>query len=511
MIDKIKFLNGRTVINFTDPAAERLYKINSLNLIIGDNGSGKTALIKSIIKDLTSKKSGEKYIAVGKTDRLGIIYYTAAPFHRELPELRGNAVDFIDVSKSESKNQNFLTVAKDYIEVVKKLGISHKLRSVKVFDFAETAIALLNEISIDKTLKPNIPISQELLSLRLDSNILMKDHSSLTEQKIGLEDQWYEMTGLTERQNEIDVQLSILDSELEKVARASKNKLNAMVDRFIYECGAKTNASEINWIVASYILTRTQKSAVRLELTRRIYHNDFSGIDKSVVAELWNPAIKTVAAFVRFLNKNLPKSYSADRSKAVFSIDVPALLKFEKSAALIESANKFGLLHIGFDAISSGEAAILHQMTSIVHGIQDLERIGKKNFLIFIDEGDLLLHLRWQQQYLELITEKLSSVRSKLELRSLQLVIASHSPMLATDVLRRSITRLKSKGVAPSFGAPLQKIVNYSFGTSAMGRIATKTIADLRKKDKFDSIDLDIANQIDDDFIKDHVLRKVNS
>lgn len=506
MLDKIKLLNGRTVIDFRNPAAERLYGIDSLNLIIGDNGSGKTALIKSIVKDLTSDRSAKTHVAVGKTDRLGVIYYTAAPFHKEMAGSSNNAVEFLDVSKSESKRQNFLNVAVDYIEAAEKLKIEHKLHSVVKYDFTETALGLIEAFRSVSGLKSRPNFSSNILEHLKEADKLRHRHKILTAQKMKEERRWYEAS--SEDRKEIDLMLSVLETDIERLARESKDRLNQLVDRFIYECGAKTGVSVARWIVASHILKQTSSPAMRRELAQRIYEGNFSEIENSSLANLWNPAIKTVSDFIRFLSRNLPQSYNADRSMAVFSIDVAALLKLKNSVALIESANKFGLLDVGFDRISSGEAAILHQMTSIVHGIQQLARGGKKSFLIFIDEGDLLLHIRWQQQYLELLTEKLSAVRAKLELRSIQLVVATHSPMLATDVLKGSITRLKARGTMPSFGAPLQKIVNYSFGTTSLGNIASKTIAFLRNKTRLDAVESHIADNIDDDFIREYILHQ---
>lgn len=512
MIEKIKHISGQAVMNFDKSTSERLYKIDSVNLIIGDNGSGKTALIRSIIRDLTSSHAPEEYITTGKTDRLGVVYYTAAPFHRHMSAQKNDSIQFIDVSNSESKNQDFLSTAKDYIEVTEKLKIKNKLISTKIFDFTELAFNLIELLRPVRRSKLGIPFSENLESAVRDYERLQKYYLDLRSQQVGLEQQWYSADESNQEQKQIDVELSIIGSEIEDTASRIKCHNDKMIDIFIYECGVRTGISTIFWIATILVLSQSENLLKKRKLAKMIYTQDFAEIeDDKALSELWSSTLNLVKSFTRFLNKELPKSFTADRVKASYIIDVRSLLKCRVEPGLISAANKFGLVNIGYDNISSGEAAILHQITSIVHGIQELEKSNaKKNFLIFIDEGDLLLHLRWQQQYISLVSEKLSNLRSALNLRSIQLVIATHSPMLATEVLKPSVTRLKGKGAVPSFGAPLQKIVNYSFGTKSMGSIAQKTISRLCGKTELDATDAFIAKNIDDDYIRELIFRKAN-
>jgi hypothetical protein len=54
----------------------------------------------------------------------------------------------------------------------------------------------------------------------------------------------------------------------------------------------------------------------------------------------------------------------------------------------------------------------------------------------------------------------------------------------------------------------MQKIVNYSFGTTAIGAIAEKTINRLRATRVLGHDDLIIAAQIDDEFIRELLVQK---
>lgn len=511
MLEKIKELEGKTIINFLNKASKTLYGIDSLNLIIGDNGSGKTQLIRSIIQDLTSGRSPEKYIALGKTDRLGVIYYTSVPFHKEIPDRKNDSVTFIDISKVKNEYRSFYNAARDYIEVTEKLKINNKLRSVKVFDFTETASILIDSVAGVSASRSKMIFSKELLKLISDTKELQRSYDALTEQKNSLEDSWYEYAENSAERKQIDVEINIIESELEYVAVSHRKSNNSTIDRFIYESSTNSATAIIRWITTSYIISRNSNKLVHQKLAKRIYENNFSNIDDDAsLAKIWLPAFKAISSFVKFITNHIPDGYEAHRGKAIFNIDVPLLLSLNHPHEIIETANKFGLLNIGFDSVSSGEAVILHQITNIAHGIHSLYAQGKRNFLIIIDEADMLLHLKWQQQYIEMLTSKLSQLQKKLGIRSLQLIIATHSPMLATDVLKTSITRLKSKGALPSFGSPLQKIVNYSFNTESIGLIAKKTIKKLNDAEEFNSIQSYIVRNIDDDFIREHLMRKAD-
>lgn len=200
-----------------------------------------------------------------------------------------------------------------------------------------------------------------------------------------------------------------------------------------------------------------------------------------------------------------------DKGILTISANILKMLHAKVVPELVERAYRLDLLEIGFGGKSSGEAAIFHQMTSLSHSVRQLAAKGCRSFLIFIDEGDMLLHLEWQRRYLGLLDERLGSLKSDsaLDISSLQVIVATHSPLLATDALRASITRMPDDSSAlPAFGAPLQKIVNEGFGTKSVGSIAERKIRELMNKDSLSDSDRLLLEQIDDDFVKSYIKSK---
>ena len=212
--------------------------------------------------------------------------------------------------------------------------------------------------------------------------------------------------------------------------------------------------------------------------------------------------------FIEILGESGSGSTRLRKFHIEISVNTPRLLKADVDKRIIEAAHKNGLIKIGFDSMSSGQAAIMHQMINISQSIQSLVKQKRKEVLIFIDEGDLLLHLSWQREYISLLDKRLGILKKKNKIESLQVVIASHSPLLASDILRDSITRLDEGNKLPSFGAPIQQIVNYSFGTPSIGVVAQNTIRELKEKDQYSDRDIELINQIDDDFIRQLLLKK---
>ena len=86
---------------------------------------------------------------------------------------------------------------------------------------------------------------------------------------------------------------------------------------------------------------------------------------------------------------------------------------------------------------STGERAFLNLIGYIDEFLSDSI---EKDVIIFIDEIDLYLHPRWQQLILKYLINWLEEVYSD---RSIQLVITTHSPILLSDFTKERVIRLK--------------------------------------------------------------------
>lgn len=138
-------------------------------------------------------------------------------------------------------------------------------------------------------------------------------------------------------------------------------------------------------------------------------------------------------------------------------------------------------VRIGWNNVSSGLWALATQCQQLRTAIGSLaKRDDLVSILVLIDEGDAFLHLEWQRQYIATMNRFLAGCKKDYKVACLQLMIATHSPLLATDVPSTYVNRIHKRrlvATTPSFAAPLQTLLNTSFGAKTIGEHAMVTIS----------------------------------
>ncbi|WP_137524772.1 AAA family ATPase, partial [Escherichia coli] len=180
---------------------------------------------------------------------------------------------------------------------------------------------------------------------------------------------------------------------------------------------------------------------------------------------------------------------------------------------LLTIYNLNDIFKIDFSDMSSGQIAILAQIGAISDSITKLSDRGIRSILLLIDEGDAFLHIDWQRKYISNLNKMLGSLKTSLGIDNLQLILASHSPLLATDVPKDFITRLPIENATLSgFASPLYILLNESFGTKTIGEFATnkiETIIDKIPNRILTEKDYYLINNIDNPLIKSEIERLI--
>lgn len=137
---------------------------------------------------------------------------------------------------------------------------------------------------------------------------------------------------------------------------------------------------------------------------------------------------------------------------------------------------------------SSGMAALAMQFVEIRHAVRKIHSSGRRDvsLLLMIDEGDVFLHLEWQQKYVSLLNDFIAEIRADFSglFHSFQVILTSHSPVLMSDFPRDCIHRLYDVGGREdsrpirSFGAQLPDIVRFTGGAGTVGDFAFKKITE---------------------------------
>ncbi|WP_256353064.1 MULTISPECIES: AAA family ATPase [unclassified Pseudomonas] len=211
-------------------------------------------------------------------------------------------------------------------------------------------------------------------------------------------------------------------------------------------------------------------------------------------------------------NSSINNSISKDNETSL-TITKEIVGKYQIHPDLRKVADIYFELH--FDGMSSGQIAILLQFCNITAA---LEKISSKrdNILLLIDEGDAFLHLEWQRLYIQQLNDLLSGTVQSAGVSALQVIMATHSPLLATDVPKQFVCSLNEQqdGKTPkAFAATLHTLFNQSFKAKTIGEFASQRINEAvenyRNKNP-DARDEAVIKSIDNPIIGEEIHRLLN-
>ncbi|MEX3763692.1 AAA family ATPase [Paraburkholderia phenoliruptrix] len=163
--------------------------------------------------------------------------------------------------------------------------------------------------------------------------------------------------------------------------------------------------------------------------------------------------------------------------------------------------------------LSSGLLSLIQQFTRLAYALSRLNRQNTKSVLLLIDEGDAFLHLDWQRQYVEHLNAFLSRLKDRYHLTSLQVLIATHSPIISGDFPSPMVQRLDTEREEPfkTFGNTLDSLVFDAFETSSIGSFAANKIRALHERYLGGTLadsDLALIEEIGDDGLRRAVTSK---
>ncbi|MBJ9977049.1 AAA family ATPase [Pseudomonas sp. S75] len=488
-----------------------LFDIDSVSLIIGPNGSGKTQFIQKTIEkfwpgrhehfesDCQLQFHHSNYYDKARLKRYGLIYYSPV---RNQPIL-GRQGNLINVS-NQRKHDLF--------------ELHHHRKILAEFDLSPQIFAELN-VDIGK-----VGTALARLAIR---RLLHSDDSPLH----NLE--YMKKLDLTVRRMTRDLQNIPVDTaEERKVSHIEKlTDMERKLDYLLGEAGKQ---------ISAHILSCTEPSpyksiAIHATIQHMLKNKKFHEKDIINLLDMYspNPFFKT--------RSFKPRLERLDNLSSVVEATADALntLPFKEINAGrfryrvkphtdrdLFSSPQLTLFTICLPHMSSGQWAIVNQIISLHEGIRAHAEKGRRNLVLFLDEGDAYLHLAWQRKYIWQLNKFFTTCKEKFKLETLQLIIASHSPLLASDVPHDFICRLRPQrrgtiqtpaaqndevflpesppGQMPAFAAPLHAILNRSFGAVTIGEFAIRrineTIASIRKG-MFTERDQYLMSVIDDPLI----------
>lgn len=455
----------------------RFFKVDSFNLLLGKNGSGKTQLLldlASAVGGIQRNKSSvyldpwmdTKKPKLGMREKLCAIYYSSLPYKRKLRKFH-SVIDASPTGESNSHNSRTIKLG----EIANALGV--KTRLTGVFGYTSRVY--------DELL---IPALRDAHNIKLDS--LQKSLRKLDAIGGGNE----------------NASRSFLDIDAARGRLA--RELEAEIDE-ILESRLESFDQVLFLTCLEYMLERAEtEEAVDAVIDAASAFLAYAGITSS---EGNHSAYENLVTLV-------------DETRAVLSYFGNAddfypkvrrqLFQIDGIGGLEHLSNRETPIRIEWSNLSSGLQALVEQFTYIEEAIVKATERKQDSILLLIDEGDAYLHLDWQRKYISLLNNYLGKVKLKYSIKSLQLILATHSPLLAADVPGEFVTNLDGVTHVKSFAAPLDEVIAHYFGTSSLGEFAAEKLNQIylhANTMKLTSKDFAIVEAIGDIAIRSAILR----
>ncbi|MTW39754.1 AAA family ATPase [Klebsiella sp. JL973] len=485
MILDISYEFQTILLRSTVSGNENIFDVDSLTLIIGKNGSGKTELLRSIATELTSPDFNEfgnestlRFSSGNEHEKLewGCVYYTPVPYQQEfIHRDRFENASLIDKKKSTFENLH------KHNNTFKEFGINYNL----------TATSRVS----------TRPIIKNILTTAI-SNMSSNNKSCFV---FFSKFKYFEKTLQLMRNR--DTLLEDIGEYIDSLTKYKKALQDEIIDWL-------TSNFSTCQIISFFISINSMKKSTNQTNNRRalylfilFFGKDEEGrkIRKPSNYEEFKADYNHI---LKFLKKN-NSSFSYDWGNN-FIIH----LKDHSIIRQIERDELKGHFKINYNSMSSGELAVMNQFTSITTKLNKLSREGIKKILILIDEGDAFLHLEWQRMYIFHINKLLSEIKTENNIEIIQVIMATHSPLLATDVPRQFVFSL-DKDATPkfTFASPMHMLFSESFGTSTIGEFATTKINEIYNNftsKNASGKDYKILEYIDSDILKREFERQFN-
>jgi hypothetical protein len=450
---------GENKINLRGDDDINIFKVDSLSLLIGINGSGKTYFLKQVVNEFRSTKTGDftgdvrvefkkrNGQSTYRNDayiQWGVVYYTPVPYRPKFHQTK----NFKDAS-GHSSRQNIFTIH-EYSDIIAEFGFSPQVY-IKAKANVENILRWTIEESLDRVNLKQKPYFERfslyyIIHQNNEAISLMKVRGEVSE----------EIEKKVESNDKLSKELIeiIIDDLVKKISKPGVFSLFLVIDYFRKKG------------------TLMYKDVIELlDIAGRGSSENVLSKAKSIADKIKFTDI--ICEFIRPLTKHIYEDWE---------LNYPVDPFYFHEILSNKRISQFFSLEMG--EMSSGQLTVINQIASITKAVQTLSRSGIKKVLLLIDEGDAFLHLEWQRKYISQLDKILSYLKVKHQLECIQVILTTHSPLLATDVPRDYICSLDKEDNVSGFSSPIHLLINQSFGSRSIGEFASEVINSVVKEIK---------------------------
>lgn len=478
-------------ITGSDGKKLKLFKADSVNVIIGTNGAGKTRALRQIAAAMseTGEAFGCRITFEGgevhqeqALQRMGVIFFTPIPFFVDLPS---DERRFINATPVFSNTRDSTRIDFEQFQLLKdKLGIDS---------------SPLVTMSCDE------PRLLAMLSRALVRAILRTGTVPSAVSNLPVDDIRNQTDSLLKIFGQVELDRNEVSSRRNAPVRAQD--LAGFIIQYIRHL-IKVAHGE-NYLP---VMTALQLASADRRDSTKVSRAFFSVALKTELNFGSKLDDKTTSDLRRYIERaKLIYSSENNWSLTETSKGIRGSVEYKNSKVLVADpdAELEGFVSVGWEGFSSGQLALFNQFTHITQHAKTMLQQGLKEVLLLIDEGDIFLHASWQRRYVELLNTLAEELR-KVGMHVVQIVLTTHSPSIITDIPSRYILRLnREEKSAPrevrGFAAAPQDVLNSSFEADAIGSFAKEVLTNTAKSIKRtggSARDRSIISLIDDPIIR---------
>ena len=533
--------------------------IDSINLLIGKNGSGKTSILKVL------SFSHFFYWGTYKNNRYNIILYKSSVDDKDFvieihSEYGIKRTKIIKIKNQELRIENELN--KDY------QNNEHYTKNIAVVRFLYEEKKMSADVRQSRFTQEYGGKAENIickLNIGLENGSKEKIYNYLIKINKEKNNHNFENTYLTLLIPDLYKKLKNLNKE--KII--TDLKLNDNIDKFIMLYDINKNNDNIKDIILKNYFNYLYLEKVLRDLNKKIFSKKELEREKNEIRKLLSnktiskkfkillekieqfeydwinydeqkyKIVEEIATFVKKVEREeidtqddeIIKKFKMnckDKNKEIIellkkydSFHIPNMKEVEETIASLPyyisspSIKRIEFVEIEEEGLSAGEKIKL-QYFSTLHGVLNGEFKDKEYITLLFDEVETYLHPEWSRRFLYELIEELKRYEDK----KFKLIFATHSPFLIADVLAKDCIYLSKnkkgkikaeiKEDVKTFGANIIDLFkNTMFLESTFGKFATEKIkgvvGKIEKAEKYS----DIKSEVD--FIIDEIGEKLIS
>lgn len=215
-----------------------------------------------------------------------------------------------------------------------------------------------------------------------------------------------------------------------------------------------------------------------------------------------------IKSLISSLEKKSFTSRSGESSTnyTAFTIEISQeTLQFLRSVFKFQNEIKMYTFTVSWEGgLSSGQYSMLSQFARIYTEPRLKNHLGPK--ILLIDEGELYLHPEWQRTYINNLLKFISSLENN---KNWQIILTSHSPFILSDLASDNLILLKNEGnkivskasEIKTFGANIHELFTNSFflPDGLMGQYSQSIIREIIEDlASYNEIDIETYNKYKD-------------